>query len=1150
MLSGTSVPAIVLAATITATGSAVAQEITGNDVTTANLLAPGTGVNIISGATGGQFGAIDVNLFPFYNSITLTQSETISVFDSIDNGALTTINTDIDIASSAVGTLVFARSDTGNAAGHANMDIIGDLEGLNDSRGGGLAISGFEQSPLNASSLRIWGSTYMGALSIAAGDAVAGDGSHITATFGIGDNDAFDAFGVTVTGGNGVAVNTGGNTYVRVAADGTGDNIATFGTGGAVITGGRGGTDGDGGNSQLVIIDSATIAGAVTVTGGDEGTAAGNGGNATIDFSSDAGSVNLTGTLTIATGTDTSAVAGAAGNAEAVFDSTTVNANAGVVLSEQQNATAALTLEGTGDQTFNGVITAANDGDGEVGVNNRNGGGETIRFNNTIGTDARRIGTIDIDNDDTVYFQDNVFANIMEVDEGTAIFAGAMSVLEGTANQAGAVIIGNGSDAAMLTIAGLAAHTGGTTLNDRARLVIDTTGGPVSVSGPVDAAAADITTTLQTTGGNLVTFGANVGAVQPISLIDVDTDTRFTFVVNAQTIDVGTGITATLDGTSTVTGDITGDGTLALDNLSFLELGASGQSSTVSIANLGGVGADDGRIHIADGAMVTIETSIGAGGNVIETFSTGSADDTVLIINSGTRSGGETAIAGVNTGDLSMGAGTIVLGSNIGNSDTVFSFIGDIFVVTTANQTTTVQLSANFLETGDVITLAATRADQSAAFDDVLGDGELELTQTALTEYTLGIEDGAATGSDITITATARSTSDTADELGISEEEAEALREAVVAAEASGNDELLDALTDVLNDEDSTGAKVAAQSVGTQSDALGGVVQTAFALIDEQARTITGRLERARSRSGFSDGQLLGYYASADNVTTQAPTSSGGFWGQTLGGIAHSDGDDRVAGWNSAYGGIILGVDGVIGEDFTIGAFGSFNASSIDGDGAGQAQIDTSTFGLGVYAGYVSEGFYVDGFAAYAMAQNDLSRTAVVGAFSETVTADYNASQFSVGLAGGVPIEILSNLVITPNASLTWNRYAADGYTETGTLGQTVRPDAINRLTGTIGARIHAVYQTIAAEGTQVIPELRVALVGDVLGDDATAMVNFNGGGKTYQVSGAGTDDLGALIGFGLGFDNPDWAASLSYDADLRSDFMSHTARAELRWKF
>lgn len=231
-----------------------------------------------------------------------------------------------------------------------------------------------------------------------------------------------------------------------------------------------------------------------------------------------------------------------------------------------------------------------------------------------------------------------------------------------------------------------------------------------------------------------------------------------------------------------------------------------------------------------------------------------------------------------------------------------------------------------------------------------------------------------------------------------------------------------------------------------------------------------------------------------------------------------------------------------------MGVLGAYTASSVDGNGAGNAQLDASTYQVALYGSYTTDDFYLDGFASYAYAQNEMTRTAV----GQTIEADYGSSQFSVGLAGGVPVEVASQVYFTPNASLTWNHYSADSYTETGSLGFSARvtPGSVSQLTGTVGARIHAVYENFTANGTSLIPELRVGLAYDIVDDDAVSTATFVGGGTSYSVTGTNTDDLGALIGVGLSFDNPAWTASLGYDGDLRSDYMSHTASAEYRFRF
>lgn len=1124
LLSGASAAVIALALSVAvAQTQAVAQvDISAAGVTTISnnngvITSGGPGHGVIDTNTGDPLGNAPNN--PAF--ITLTQTSTINVFDSNNGPNITSDETAqvagaLTISNGVTGTFVFGAgaSDSPTFAS-ANLEILGALNGADSTtRGGDLVLNTIPGTigdlvdgpdPAQTFNFTAAGDTLLDAVTVTAGNAGASGGetgADLTATFG-----SFDVNSLTITGGN---------------ADNTSDL---------------------GGDAVVRIIDDAMVAGDIAITGGAASSnVGGNGGSATLDFETSAGTVTVQGAITIATGLDTASGGGLAGNAELQVGSAAFNAVGGVILTEQENAIAKLTLNGSALQTFNGAITANGDGQGVIEVFNDGAG---VTFSSDIGSSADSIESILLNDGDNVTFEGNVFADALKVNAGvTASFEGSTSVLGGTTSDGGVIVVGNGTDAAMLTFTGDAAHTDRTTINNLGTLVIDSAGGTATVSAAVAADVPASTVTLQTIGdasddGEFVTFSA---AVTDIDTFNLEEDTVFDGDITGGDLSAATGVTATLDGTTNaLTGDITGDGTLVLGVTDTLTLGATGETSTVSIANLGG----DGDIEFATGSMVTIETTIGAAGpGAIGDFSMNDADTTVTI-NSGTTATGETAITGNSL--LTLGAGTIVLGSNIGQGDTVFSFTNDAGLVTEAGATTTVQVAANVGD-GDVITFAATGAVQSDAFDGVLGDGELELTQTALTEFAF-----AAAGNNITITATATTSAQAAATLGVSTSQADALRQAVTSATNAPDTAGLDALTTALN-AGGTQATQAAQQVGPQGTTLGGGAQTAFGLMGEQ-QTITGnRLAGLRStdprfvsafaavgnETGFSGGDLDGPYAPL------APRYTRSVWFQAFGGVANADGDVTGAGYDAGFGGAMIGIDGAISDTVTIGAFGSYSFSTVDGDGAGNAQLDANTYQIGVYGSYTAASFYLDGFASYAGSDNDISRTA----FAQTITASYDASQFAIGAAVGAPMEVSSNVFITPNASLTYNHYDADSYTETGSAGFSARVNSgsASQLTGTLGARIHAVYEQ--ADGTSFIPELRVGIIGDLVDDDAVSTATFVGGGMAFNVTGTDTDDIGALIGLGLAMDNDSWSAGISYDADIRSDFMSHTARAEFRWNF
>lgn len=809
-------------------------------------------------------------------------------------------------------------------------------------------------------------------------------------------------------------------------------------------------------------------------------------------------------------------------------------------------------VSGATDQAVNAAVVVQNSGSGFLNIE---GAARTVTFADSIGVDGTPIGVIRVDDengasDDTdaviAAFQGNVFAEQISIDDGaTAQFLGSMSVLGGTTND-GAIVVGNGTNAAQLTFTGDADHIGNTELSSNATLVVDATGSNTSLNSDVTAAPGATNTTLQITGDNTVAggnraifagAGSNTDAITLIDIdaasefniavfvntLDIDADVLFADALTAENVDIGGGHTATTGGLPiTITGDLTGGGTLDIDNASALNIGANGEMSTVSIAAIEG----GGDVIITPGSAVTITSVIGGGDAVAEFVSNGApATNTTLTINTD-------APTAITTGDLTLNRTTVVLGANIGAGDTVF----DVGTVNLAgDEAPVVQLSAAF--TNGTLTFIDEGNPAAAGID-------LSNADTALTNF-----EADDTGTDLLITATALTAEETAGILGISTEQAAALRQAAL----SGDTTLVDLLTTALN----TGgadATQAARQVGVQSETVGGGSTVSREMAGQQQRITQDRTGGFRAddprfvtafaasdqgETGFAGGDLDGPY------TPMGPRYANSVWGQVYGGTALADGTTALAGFDAGFGGAMIGIDGALSDDVVIGAFAGYGFADVDGDGAGNAQLEVSAYQAGVYAGYTGASFYVDAFAAYAMLQNDTQRTTLG---PNTVTGEFDASQISVGLSGGAPIAISANGYLTPNASLTWNHYDADGYTETGVGANTVAGFTANTLTGTIGARLHAVYEM--SDGSAIIPELSAGLLYDIVDDDGRTSATFVGGGAAYTVSGTEISNIGAAIGAGLTMRNDVWSVGLSYDGDIRSDFMSHTGRAEVRMRF
>lgn len=1133
LLGGASLGAMVLAASFAVTSPAMADEIAPTGSGIFDLNSGDANDAILNASDDGDLGVEDIGAIDADNglvvdSIDLTLSATIYVFDStVASGDSTVFATnDFNINAGQTGTITFGLDETGGDVDNAaNLTVSGNVTG-----GGNLTLNvgadvhGANVDDFTSGTTRfdfsVLGSTALAAVDVSAGDATAnGTGAALGATFGT--NVAVDTFAATslsISGGD--AEDTGGN----------------------------------GGVAGVQINANATISGPVTLTGGNGVNTSDNGGRAYLFFAGDAA---IDGIVTLTPGNTVSG--GNGGAAELELGGESISAQ-GFVLGETSSTGEAgiIVSTATNNQEISGAITVVEGGRGFLNIE---GAARTVTFADSIGVDGTPIGVIRVDDEDgtgddtdavIAAFQGNVFAEQISIDEGaTAQFLGSMSVLGGTTNN-GLIVIGNGADAAQLTITDNAFHGDaggteiGTVLQSNATLVIDATGADTNVNQRVIAAGGAANTTIRTTGDNTgnpgdgVIFDENVGSDGPaISLIDIDAfttfntsvvadsldidaDVIFSDALTAENVDVGSGHTAQISlPPVAITGDLTGGGTLDMANFGALNIGANGEMSTVSVAAIQGAG----DVIITAGSTVTITSVIGGGGNPIDEF-VSNGPGTTLTINTD-------APTAITADDLVLNDITVILGQNIGAGDTVFGGLSTADVG--AGTAPVVQLSAAFTEG----TLTFVDAGDPDA-DDI----DLSNADTALTNF--AADDS---GTDLLITATALTAEETADILGISTEQAAALRQ----ASQSGDTTLVDLLSTALN---AGGAQAtqAARQVGVQSETVGGGSIVSREMAGQQQRITQDRTGGFRaddprfvtafaamdnSETGFAGGNLDAPY------TPMGPRYANSVWGQVYGGTALADGTTALAGFDAGFGGAMIGIDGAISDDMVIGAFAGYGIADVDGDGAGNAQLEVSAYQAGVYAGYTGASFYVDAFAAYAMLQNDTQRTTLG---PNTVTGEFDASQISVGLSGGAPIAISANGYLTPNASLTWNYYDADGYTEVGVGANTVTGFTANTLTSTIGARLHAVYEF--SDGSAIIPELSAGLIYDIIDDDGRASATFVGGGAAYTVSGTEISNIGAAIGAGLTMRNDVWSVGLSYEGDIRSDFMSHTGRAEVRMRF
>ncbi|MEM1286078.1 MAG: autotransporter domain-containing protein [Pseudomonadota bacterium] len=1101
LLTGASIAVITLAsAAIVAPSGAWAQDtelvtgITGTPAFTGGTgdgtLAAGEAIVSDDDSNDQDFGVINTDTtagVATLDSITLTDPDVLFVFDNDGD-----TNTDADTVTVSNNFVVDGSINSGGTDDAADITAqvtLGASNGSTPAEGATLLVQG----NLAGSG----GNTQGDSLTV---DILAGGGASSNSGFTVEGNTNMTA--ITTTAGAAAGGAVGGNIASRFG-DAQTDTVVV-GTFGA--TGGAGETDAaNAGGATTSVIEADTTITTLNVTGGVGGASGGtaNGGAG--------GASQLTVTDTDGASLGAIAVTGGAGGEDVVGDGNDGGAG----------GTATLIIDT--DSVANTATSIAIAG-GEAGADNGTGtpgaGGAA---------DLQLAGDI------------TAAGGISLTDHGGS----ATFTLNGTSDQTvtGAITAGADGDGEILVNN---TGGGGTTVN-----FASTVGTSDARIGTITLTNADVVEFDATVFAGTITTAATTAEVQFDADVDatgIDGTAGDTILDFNANLTIGAGDLRLGTGGGFFAGDLSGTGTLQVDTGDNAEFdGTAGQTISNAIVS---AGTGTGNITVSNTADsgVTFNSTIGTAANrvgVVELEANANAtfvgevqateirmtDGSHITINNSAAAGTPMVVATGGLGFL-VTEGTITLGSEVGNGDIVFQLATDAGVnIASFSGPTVVNLAANF--TSGAITLV----DDD---DDLTGLG----TQFAVTDHALATFTIDDTANDIVITAQARTTAETATQLGVSQEAANTLVSAVNAADAGGDDEALTAFSTALNAGGTT-ATNAAEQAGVQGDTQGGASNTAFNAVGQQ-QTITGnRLASSRSgsqygTSGFSSGD---YYAGPQG---------GSYWIQGFGGIAMADGDSNAAGYDAGFGGFAVGADGQFSEDVTVGVFGSYTHSYVEGEGAGQSEVSSNTYLIGAYGGFATQNFYLDAFAAYAYADNESSRIVNVGGLDRTYVGDYGSSQVTLAATAGTPFEVGHSVFITPNAGLTWNHYDAEDYTETGTgaLTASVDSETVNQLTGTVGARIHAVFDGVDRSGTVFIPELRLGVAFDLIDDDAVSTATFTGGGAAYQTTGTDTDDIGALLGLGLGFDNPDWSANLTYDADLRSDFHSHTARAEVRVKF
>ncbi|KAA3515568.1 autotransporter domain-containing protein [Agrobacterium rosae] len=260
-----------------------------------------------------------------------------------------------------------------------------------------------------------------------------------------------------------------------------------------------------------------------------------------------------------------------------------------------------------------------------------------------------------------------------------------------------------------------------------------------------------------------------------------------------------------------------------------------------------------------------------------------------------------------------------------------------------------------------------------------------------------------------------------------------------------------------------------------------------------------------------------------------------GSWGKVSGVDGESDTD-------ISNGGVLVGGDVAVGNDWRVGVLGGYSRSFFDTDSSSGS---STNYHLGAYSGTKWGPVAVRSGVNYTWHNVDTTRN--VNALGQTLSGDYDAS--SLNAYGELAYRLnLGKSALEPFAALAHSRTKTDGFSETGgTAALTVDSSSMNTTFTTIGLRTSTDFDLagVASVARGTIGWMHA--YGDV---DPVSSARFLTG-DSFAISSTPIDRNAALLEAGVDLTiTPASTLSFTYNGQIGSNAYDHGANAKLRVKF
>jgi len=341
----------------------------------------------------------------------------------------------------------------------------------------------------------------------------------------------------------------------------------------------------------------------------------------------------------------------------------------------------------------------------------------------------------------------------------------------------------------------------------------------------------------------------------------------------------------------------------------------------------------------------------------------------------------------------------------------------------------------------------------------------------------------------------------------------------------------------------------------------------ALAAMTFQSLTIDDRLNNLRDGSesidttgigGNTDKTSAGFSKDGkDNKSVTVPEKASmekrwGFFAAGSGVFGDVDGRDGLTDASFTTGGVMMGIDGKINDNFVAGLLFDYSHTQADLDAQGST-ANIETYGGGVYSGFHDGPWYANGLLSYMHNSYDSARAIVFPGVNTLARGGTDGNQVGVNIDGGYDFHITDRFTVGPLVGLQYVHADVSSFNEYGAGGANlgVGSQDIDSLRSRLGVR--ADYHMQVKNGLAIAVEARAAWQHEYLDDSRSISGQFIGSGLgAFNVQTSKPQRDAALVGVGFNATCHDkWTVFVDYDVQAgQESYLEQSVKAGLKVAF